>query len=57
MTGHAIECRINAEDTGEEFYGRRPGTITDLHLPGGNGIRVDTAVYSGYARCRLIMIP
>lgn len=36
--GHAIECRINA---------KMPGTITNLHLPGGNGIRVDTALYSG----------
>ena len=44
---HAIECRINAEDP---FNGFRPcpGKITGLHLPGGNGIRVDTHIYTGY---------
>ena len=45
---HAIECRINAEDP---FNGFRPspGKITNLHAPGGHGIRIDTHVYSGYA--------
>lgn len=47
IQGHAIECRINAENPGEHFR-PSPGTITDLHLPGGQGIRVDTAIYSGY---------
>ena len=46
MTGHAIECRINAEIP-ERNFTPSAGRITDLHLPGGNGIRVDTAVYSG----------
>ena len=46
MTGHAIECRINAEIPERNFM-PSAGRITDLHLPGGNGIRVDTAVYSG----------
>lgn len=44
---HAIECRINAEDPGKNFR-PSPGTITDLHLPGGQGIRVDTGIYNGY---------
>lgn len=47
LRGHAIECRINAEIPEQKFR-PCPGTITNLHLPGGNGIRVDTAVYSGY---------
>ncbi|MDY4693579.1 MAG: acetyl-CoA carboxylase biotin carboxylase subunit [Blautia sp.] len=47
LCGHAIECRINAEDPDRHFM-PCPGTITELHLPGGNGIRVDTAVYNGY---------
>ena len=45
--GHAIECRINAENPWKNFR-PSPGTITDLHLPGGQGIRVDTGIYSGY---------
>lgn len=45
--GHAIECRINAENPWKHFR-PSPGTITGLHLPGGQGIRVDTAIYSGY---------
>lgn len=47
LNGHAIECRINAE-TPEKNFRPSPGTITDLHLPGGKGIRIDTAIYSGY---------
>lgn len=45
--GHSIECRINAENPDKNFR-PCPGTIKDLHLPGGNGVRVDTAVYTGY---------
>ena len=47
IQGHAIECRINAENPWKNFR-PSPGTITDLHLPGGQGIRVDTGSYSGY---------
>lgn len=47
ISGHAIECRINAEDPDNHFL-PCPGTITSLHLPGGNGVRMDTAVYVGY---------
>lgn len=47
ITGHAIECRINAENPEKNFM-PCPGIITDIHLPGGRGIRVDTAVYNGY---------
>ena len=47
ITGHAIECRINAEDAVRHFM-PCPGTIENIHIPGGNGVRVDTAVYNGY---------
>ncbi len=47
VKGHAIECRINAEDP-EKHFRPCPGTITDVYLPGGNGVRVDSAIYSGY---------
>ncbi len=45
--GHAIECRINAEDVNADFA-PRPGKITFLNLPGGKDVRIDTAVYNGY---------
>jgi len=47
MTGHSIECRINAEHP--ETFIPSPGRITDYHAPGGLGVRVDSAIYSGYA--------
>ena len=47
LRGHAIECRINAEIPEKNFM-PSPGTMTALHLPGGNGVRVDTAIYTGY---------
>jgi acetyl-CoA carboxylase biotin carboxylase subunit len=47
VRGHAIECRINAEIPEQNFM-PSPGTVTKLHLPGGNGVRVDTALYTGY---------
>ena len=47
LNGHAIECRINAEDPVKNFR-PSPGTITDVYLPGGKGVRIDTAIYSGY---------
>jgi acetyl-CoA carboxylase biotin carboxylase subunit len=45
---HSIECRINAEDPHNNFR-PSPGTITNLHLPGGHGVRLDTHVYAGYS--------
>ncbi|MEM6359312.1 MAG: acetyl-CoA carboxylase biotin carboxylase subunit [Bacteroidota bacterium] len=45
---YAMECRINAEDPGNDFR-PCPGKITTLHLPGGHGVRVDSHVYAGYA--------
>jgi acetyl-CoA carboxylase biotin carboxylase subunit len=47
IRGHAIECRINAEDPSHKFR-PCPGTISSFHMPGGMGIRVDTHVYAGY---------
>ena len=47
MNGHAIECRINAEDPNHDFR-PSPGTITALYMPGGPGIRIDGAIYQGY---------
>ena len=47
MQGHAIECRINAENPAQGFR-PSPGQIKSLYMPGGPGIRIDTAVYSGY---------
>ena len=47
LTGHAIECRINAENP--ETFMPSPGTIQTYHPPGGLGVRMDSAVYSGYA--------
>ena len=45
--GHAIECRINAENPSKNFR-PCPGTIIGLNLPGGKGIRIDSAIYEGY---------
>ena len=47
FSGHAIECRINAEHP--ETFMPCPGTISDYHAPGGLGIRVDSGLYSGYS--------
>ncbi len=46
INGHAIECRINAEDP--ETFLPSPGRVTDFHASGGLGVRVDSALYSGY---------
>ncbi|MGH6880949.1 acetyl-CoA carboxylase biotin carboxylase subunit [Hypericibacter sp.] len=46
FTGHAIECRINAENP--DTFAPSPGRVTDYHAPGGLGVRVDSALYSGY---------
>ncbi len=47
VDGHSMEVRINAENPDKNFM-PCPGKITELHLPGGNGIRIDTAIYQGY---------
>jgi acetyl-CoA carboxylase biotin carboxylase subunit len=45
--GHAIECRINAENP--RTFAGSPGVVTDFHAPGGLGVRLDSALYAGYA--------
>ncbi len=47
LRGHAIECRINAEIPSMNFM-PSPGVVSHMHLPAGNGVRVDTALYTGY---------
>ena len=47
FSGHAVECRINAEDA--KTFMPSPGKITQLHIPGGNGVRVDSHIYQGYS--------
>lgn len=47
LKGHAIECRINAENPERNFM-PCPGTIEELHFPGGNGVRIESALYNGY---------
>ncbi len=46
ISGHALECRINAEDP--KTFVPSPGTVRHFHAPGGNGVRVDSHLYSGY---------
>jgi acetyl-CoA carboxylase, biotin carboxylase subunit len=46
LVGHAIECRVNAENP--ETFAPSPGTVGDYHVPGGLGVRVDSALYAGY---------
>lgn len=48
LEGHAIECRINAEDPEKDFR-PTPGKVEGFHIPGGPGVRVDTHVYAGYS--------
>lgn len=47
LSGHVIECRINAEEPKNNFR-PCPGKIKSIHMPGGFGVRIDTAVYQGY---------
>jgi acetyl-CoA carboxylase biotin carboxylase subunit len=47
IRGHSLECRINAEDP--KTFMPSPGTVKHFHAPGGNGVRVDSHLYSGYA--------
>src|SRR4029079_11551207 len=47
FSGHAIECRVNAENP--KTFRPSPGKITGYHPPGGLGVRLDSAIYSGYA--------
>jgi acetyl-CoA carboxylase biotin carboxylase subunit len=47
FSGHSIECRVNAEDP--VTFAPSPGKITDFHAPGGLGVRLDSAIYTGYA--------
>ena len=47
LSGHAVECRINAEDL--KTFIPSPGKIEMFHAPGGPGVRIDTHVYSGYS--------
>ena len=47
FSGHAIECRINAENP--KTFIPSPGKVNQFHIPGGLGVRVDSGVYSGYS--------
>ncbi len=47
ISGHAVECRINAEDPSKKFR-PSPGKIERVHFPGGNGVRIESAIYQGY---------
>ncbi|MGI9462841.1 MAG: acetyl-CoA carboxylase biotin carboxylase subunit, partial [Aestuariivirgaceae bacterium] len=47
FAGHAIECRINAEDP--ETFTPSPGRVEAVHVPGGLGVRIDSAIYAGYS--------